>query len=321
MRTRKRQAYVLVAAVIGITALGIGQPRVSLAEPTKSAGERTVSQRVDRLKASAKAAMIDLRFKDALDLYREAYALVPDPALLYNEARALQAMDEHADAVRLLERFDKEASPELKAKVPDLATLIVESRARVTELNVVVSVAGAEIVVRGRVLGASPLERPVGVNAGSAELVVRADGYIPFQEKLDLQGGTTRTVNVKLVPKANEGILTIRTHVIGAKVRLDGTPIGDSASGIVVATGRHTLVAEAEGYEPTVTSVDIARGTRREVDLELKSKPGILTKWWFWTGIGVVVAAGVGAIIAVNTERGPDSGTIAPGQLATPLRF
>jgi hypothetical protein len=316
MTVRNGRTYFLVLAI----AFGIVRTTPCLAQKGKAAPERSVTERVTGLKASAKAAMIDLRFKEALDLYREAYSLVADPALLYNQARALQAMDEHADAVVLLERFEREAPPDLKAKVPDLHTLIRESRARVTALTVVVSVPGAQVVVRGRVVGTSPLQNAVGVNAGPAEIVVRADGYVPYEERVELQGGSARTVDVQLVPKANEGTLTIRTNVVGARVRLDGAPIGDSAS-IVVPTGRHTLQGEADGYVPSETSVDIVRGARKEVVLELKAKPGILTKWWFWTGVGIVVAAGVGTVFAITTERSADVGTIAPGQLATPLRF
>lgn len=48
----------------------------------------------------------------------------------------------------------------------------------------------------------------------------------------------------------------------------------------------------------------------------LQAKP-IVTRWWFWTGVGAVAAAGAAVTVAALTERAPDSGTIAPGQLST----
>lgn len=303
------------AGLFGVVARA-HEARADKSPPTRSPAEQLAS-----LKSAAKAAMVDPRYKDALALYREAYALSPDAALLYNQARALQAIDEHAEAVALLEKFASIAMAETKAKVPNLTTLIDESRAKVAELQVEVSVVGAEILLRERVVGTAPLAAPLRVNAGSATLVVSAEGYLPYREELVLEGKARRRVSVTLVPRANVGTLTVRTQIAGARVHLDGRPIGSSATDLSVSAGRHSLFAEADGYEPVAAAVDVARGGRRDVLLELKPRPSIVTRWWFWTGIGVVVSAGVGTSFTVTTERSAERGTIAPGQIATPLRF
>jgi hypothetical protein len=47
----------------------------------------------------------------------------------------------------------------------------------------------------------------------------------------------------------------------------------------------------------------------------------LTARWWFWGGIGAVVAGGVVLSVALLTERSADKGTIAPQQLSAPLRF
>ena len=58
-----------------------------------------------------------LRYADALGAYAEAYALTRDPALLYNQGRAHQALGNFPEALASFERFAVEASPDLRARV------------------------------------------------------------------------------------------------------------------------------------------------------------------------------------------------------------
>ena len=48
-----------------------------------------------------------------------------------------------------------------------------------------------------------------------------------------------------------------------------------------------------------------------------RSKP-ITARWWFWTGIGVIVvgAATAVTVYALTTERSAPTGNFSPGQLA-----
>ena len=60
-------------------------------------------------------------------------------------------------------------------------------------------------------------------------------------------------------------------------------------------------------------------GDKRELDLELKKRGSVFGKWWFWTAIGVVAIGVTTTIIVLNTEKDPDTGTIAPGQVRADL--
>src|SRR5690348_13359360 len=57
------------------------------------------------LKKKADALMDELKFADAYQLYAEAYGISADPALLYNEGRALEATGDYPRALDRLEQF------------------------------------------------------------------------------------------------------------------------------------------------------------------------------------------------------------------------
>lgn len=77
---------------------------------------------------------------------------------------------------------------------------------------------------------------------------------------------------------------------------------------------------QKEGFEDAATSAVLAAGERKEVALRLESKPTIFSRWWFWTGVGVVVAGGTIVGIALLTEKSPGNGDgFAPEQVRAPL--
>jgi tetratricopeptide (TPR) repeat protein len=70
------------------------------------------------LKAEGDSLFDKGRFADAYDAYRRAYDKSRSPALLYNQARALEAMGEYPEALDKLDAFQTTAPPELRARVP-----------------------------------------------------------------------------------------------------------------------------------------------------------------------------------------------------------
>ena len=58
--------------------------------------------------------MDSARPADALRAYNEAYALEPQPALLYNRGRAHMALEQFPEALQQLLQFREQAPPELR---------------------------------------------------------------------------------------------------------------------------------------------------------------------------------------------------------------
>jgi hypothetical protein len=88
-----------------------------------------------------------------------------------------------------------------------------------------------------------------------------------------------------------------------------------------VSAGSHKVGLQRDGYVDAETNVVVGAGETKTVDVPLAQRASILTKWWFWTAVGLVAAGGVTTIIALTTEKDADTGTIAPGQVKAELRF
>jgi hypothetical protein len=271
-----------------------------------------------RLKSAGDDAMAAKRYDEALDDYQRSYALVPNPALHYNRGRVLQFLARYPEALDAISRFDAEASPELKARVPGLPTLVAELRSKVATITIKTNVAAGRVIVGGKDMGPAPLPGPLRVDAGQTTIDVIADGYLPYHTAVDLTGGQTTVIDAELKTRAALGLLVVRSHTGEVSVSVDGRGIGLAPAEAELSPGSHPVRVDHEGYGAASTQVVIVAGERREIFLDpLKPRP-ITSKWWFWTGAGVVVVGLAATIIAValTTEKSPASGSFSPGQLS-----
>jgi len=241
------------------------------------------------LKKKGDAAMDKLDYEGAIAAYADAYGRAKDPAVLYNKGRAHQALAQFPEALRELELFAKEAPPALKAKVPKLDELIAEIRAKVSTLVVRCKVKSARILVRDRV---APVDTAFQLQAGTARIEVSAEGYHPYRKEVTLPGGSELTVDVELELKSTTGVLTVKSPIPSADVLVDDKPAGKAPAQVVVPAGTHRVLVRSEGYEEATVSAVVEAGGTREVTVTLEKRPGITSRWWFWTGVSVVVVGG-----------------------------
>ena len=291
---------------------------VAWTQPSWADPAASEEQQAKAFKAEGDTAMESLRYADAYAAYHRAFALKPDPALVYNEGRALQGLGRFPEALDRILQFDRTAPSELKARVPALGALLNELRERVSTLIVSCNASGARVIVRDAVVGTTPLPQSVQLNAGRAVIEVSAEGYFPFRKELDLPGGGSLVVDAQLGSRATTGMLVVRTSVPGADVSVDGRALGIAPVEAVLAAGTHKISAAHTDWKTTETSVAIRVGERRDVTVDLKPE-GILSKWWFWTGVGAVLVTGVFVTAALLTEKEAGSGDIPPGRVSGPL--
>ena len=271
------------------------------------------------LKASGDEAMASLRYEEALQAYERATEVEAHPVLLFNRARALQALQRYPEALDHFEAFRRDASPELLARAGKLDELVARLRAQISTLEVICNVADATVLVRGKKVGVTPLKEPLRLNAGPATISVMADGHHPYRQELELPGAGQQRIQVKLVPMKTAGRLTITSPVAGAMVSIDGKRLGVVPAETTLSDGRHRVRVAHPDFRPAETAVEVVKGESKTVDVKLERKPGLLSKWWFWTGAGVVVAGGVGLTVALTTERKASRGDIPPGTVSAPL--
>src|SRR5215813_5232157 len=240
MKLRAAVSYVLLPAWLSLT---VTSP-VMAQTPAPSADEQV---RFAELKRLGDAAIDSMHYGEAVDAYAKAYAIVKDPALLYNRGRALQALGDFPGALEALEGFDSTASPELKARVPKLADLMAEVRGKVGTLAMTCNVAGARILLRDKIVATTPVEKPLRFNAGTASLEVTAEGYLPYTKKVELPPGGVLDLDVALTPKSKAAVLLLRAPVAGTVALVDGKVVGNPPVEVMVDPGAHKIVARAEG--------------------------------------------------------------------------
>lgn len=268
-----------------------------------------------RLKAEGDALMGDIKYQAALEKYEEAYKLSADPALLYNQGRALEALSRYPEALEKLRAFDAKAPPELHARVPNLGKLIADIDGRTTLLTVIVAQKGATIRLGNVVLGTSPLPE-TRVNSGTVKLEVTLEGFDALAREVVLPGGGKKSEKFDLIAKDKTAVLMIDSPVKGAKVSVDGGSAAQVPTEVRVAPGEHVVSLTAPGYEDNTVEVIVAATERKRVVIEPGESP-VYERWWFWTiWGGLLVGAGASVVTyAVLTEGPPDEGTIPPGQL------
>ena len=281
------------------------------------------SREAERFKEEGNEQMDALRPSDALYEYRRAYELSREPALHYNMGRALEALGDYPEALSEYEQFLATAPHAVRALVPNLEDVMRELRSRVTLVSFRCNVPHARVLVRNVTVGETDDDGVYRQSfaSGPATLQLVANGYAPASQAVVFEGGARQSFRLDLLPSRSAAVLSVSTKEGPASVFVDGQPVGSSPVEESVAVGTHTIVVRGQGRERTLTA-DVVNGETKHVvvDLDGTSSGAILKKWWFWTGVGVVVAGGVVLTTALLTSRGADSGSIAPGR-ATPFAF
>ncbi len=290
--------------------------------PPVPVAEESPADHAAKLRAQGNDAMLAMRYADALAAYQEAARSTPDDAsLYYSIARAYQLLGDYPESLTALERFEKQASPEMKGKVGKLDDLYAQIRPRVATLNLKSSVAGARVLVGNKVVGTTPLS-PTRLAVGATTIQVELDGFFTETRDVVLPGGGagTLTLEVELHPKTTSGLVSIETNPLGANVFVDGRASGTTTPRIELALpiGSHEVLAHHEGYDDARVPFLLSPGGMKNLSIPMSKSVPITARWWFWTGIGVVVAGGILTAILLTTERSADRGTLAPGQVGAP---
>ena len=89
-----------------------------------------------------------------------------------------------------------------------------------------------------------------------------------------------------------------------------------------VDPGQHKVSVHRAGFEDTTSTIEVLAGERKDVTLEPQKNAPITAKWWFWTGIGVVVVGGAVTTAALLISKPHGSGdSFSPSTISAPLRF
>lgn len=202
--------------------------------------------------------------------FERTYELVPDYRVLYNIGQVRIQLGDYARARKALERYLKEGAGQLKpdrekAVHADLEML----ESRTATLLIVASEAGAEVLVDGETVGATPLSDPVLMNAGEHVIELRKLGFRSQQVRRTLAGSDMSEVNVKLEPVPKEAPVAAL-----APVRPAPAPRSSTAQWVGwTATGGLAIGALVTGVlgNRAADDLDSARGQKDVSSAQLRS--------------------------------------------------
>jgi len=186
-------------------------------------------------------------------------------------------------------------------------------KASLATITVISTTEGARVLVEGIEIGMVPLGGPLEVPPGTYEVRVERRGYLPYSETVSLEAGGSADVLAELI--ATSALVEVSGH-FGARVEVDGEPVGIVPFEAEVPPGAHRITVETEGAGRLVRSVTLTAGETLRIEyrptivqegsataLVVAPRPWYKT-WWFWTGTGAVVAGGVATALAL-TLQGP----------------
>lgn len=159
---------------------------------------------------------------------------------------------------------------------------------------------GATVTIDGQpvgTLGAMPVHLD-SLPPGRHQIVANHDGFVQFEQWVDVQGGQTVRVTAMLDRSApTTGSILVSADVQGAPIYMDGTNTSQVTTSVLdnVPAGTHTIEIRAEGLPPFSQTVLVQQGQRAEVRATVRPVSTAPT-----TGSIAVITEATGAEVRIN---------------------
>jgi PEGA domain len=276
----------------------------------------------------------DADWAGALAAFESSARLKPHPVTTYNVGACLRAMGQYTRARRAfaaaLDESGKtpgtELSPglaeETRRFVADLDRLLATLDLEITPEEALIAIDGRPLepaspglaaarkgvtLVGGTLPAGPPKAAPKGrfhvvLDPGAHVITLSRPGFADAVAKETLLPGTTvaRRLELDRLPAR----IRVTSNLAGAQVLVDDADVGLTPVAIQRPAGRYHVVVRKPGFLVFDTSANADPGQDVNVAATLREdKPALTQRWWFWTGVGVVV---VGAAITTYALTRPD---------------
>ena len=136
----------------------------------------------------------------ALELFRQSYALNPNPPVLYNTALCYRNLDDAPAAVDALRRYiDDSGSSLAEERRTRAEQLIAELAPRVGLVRITADDPDGRVLLDGELVGTTPLEDDLYVAPGAHTVEARWEGFDPVEQRIDVPAGLATPVDVRLI--------------------------------------------------------------------------------------------------------------------------
>jgi hypothetical protein len=303
-------------------------------------GLANADDKTDKSVDSAKVAEARAAFLQAVDLakathwaealaaYERSAKLRPHAITTYNIGVCHRAMGNYTLAretfVRALAESEAASPPQLadslaandKAYVAEIDGLLATANIQLTPANASITVDGRPLEPRAKTDDGPPIltagtrapgpgEPPpqgnfrVSMNPGTHVFTVSRAGFA--DAVVNKTFAPAAKVDLKLDLDRLPGTLHIASSEAGAAVTFAGIDVGVTPLDLSRPAGQYQVKVQKPDFKPFETQVNVEPG--QEVDLQaplVKNESSILSRWWFWTAAGVLVAGAVATTYALS---------------------
>ena len=267
----------------------------------------------------------DADWAGALAAFETSAKLHPHPVTTFNIGACYRAMGQYtlarASFASALE--GKELSPaladETRRYVSELDGLLAVLDLTLTPDEAFISIDGRPLdraraasdpptLVAGTLPPGAPSRTPKGrfrvvLDPGVHVIVIGRPGFadVVVQERFAPKAVLTKSLQLDRLPAH----LRVTSNLDGAQVLVNDADVGVTPVDISRPAGRYHVVVKQPGYLLFDTSTKADPGQSLAVTATLREdKPALTQRWWFWTGVGVLV---VGAAITTYAVTRPDA--------------
>jgi hypothetical protein len=225
------------------------------------------------------------------------------------------------------------AKPKPTKAEDELAPIVPLSKTGVLTVKVAEGITRATLSLDGKEVGQLPLA-PQTVSSGEHTVTVKRAGYAQFVKKVNVVGGRQLEVEAKLAPVS--AVISVDSDVDDAQVLINGRLIGTApVIDYEFPPGPVTISVIKEGFREDQQKLTLVAGKDYPIEVRFTPAPTtasdrpveatltpvappvgpplverkaegstpIYQRWYFWAGVGAVVAAAVaGTAVAVSAQ-------------------
>ena len=154
-------------------------------------------------------------------------------------------------------------------EIPPNKTVVVNATLKAIEggLYITSNPSEADVYINGSYRGKTPLYLVIPVGKYSVE--VTKEGYANYTTEVEVKAWITTSIKVNLEPQY--AYLWIESHPEGAKVYIDGKPVGQTPlKDYKLLSGRHVLKLTLDGYIPYEKEILLKPNETMNITIDLK---------------------------------------------------
>lgn len=220
-------------------------------------------------------------YREALAAFLEAKRLQPRPSIQKNIAQCYRELREfssaHAAFVEWMDSYEKD--PSLKAKeVEEIRRAINDLLLLTGTVKINSNETDAVVTIDEREVGKTPIEKPFRLNIGVYRITVSKAGHDKFSRQIEIKGKDTLTLDANLTKEVVTGFVSVSAKGTDptAILLVDGKEVGPLPWSSELPPGPHTFEIKSEKTTATTRRIELVKGEKAEVQLELLEQSGKL---------------------------------------------